>query len=1344
MRTFGFIVGILLSCPTIWGQQDKQIFRHLSLNQGMPDVSVFDIMKGPGGFMWFATKNGLVKYDGVEFVTYLHHPEDSTSLPESSIRSLYCDKRGNLWIGTRKGLSRYCPIKDQFERMDLPGFMEEDLYVRDMTDDATGRLWLATSRGILIYDPQSSTAPMMFGEQDGLHHKLVNTLFTSRSGVIWIGTATGLDRATLTPGGIKITRCQLGENHNGHEPYWIQAIQEDPSGKLWLGTRKHGLLRVSSQGTLLPDDAPTAMLKQRLARHEIRDICFRKDGGMWVAAYGGLTFYDEKSGHSTTFQHEDFVPTSLSNNALKCLFLDESETLWIGTYYGGVNVLSKGYNLFPHFEHETSANSLSYNVVSSFEEDHLGNVWIGTEGGGLNCWDRRSGEFQAFQFEEVFTSQSNNIKALAIDTDHTLWVGTFQKGLYSFDLQTKAFKAHPFLPLAKGADEEQLQSVYALLAEEDTVWVGTFGQGLWYMDLQTGKVPQRIPINTSAFDSDNVRVILKDHAHRIWIGTGFGLFQLHRKKEFILEQILDYAEVFSMDEDPEGRLWIGTFEHGLIRYEPDTKTTRQFTVKQGLPNQSIYGVLSDTEGGIWISSPNGIAGKRAADSTFQTYSIGEELPNSAYNLHAYKQLRDGKLLFGGIQGFTMFDPMEVNGYAMNDSVPLVLTGLTVRNHKIHVGDETGILNQTLNRMETLEFAYNEASFTIDFTLLNFVNPGKHQYAYKLDGLDNHWNLVSGKGRATYTIQNPGTYILWIRGSTGQGSSMEHERSIKIVVNPPIWKSIWAYLGYFLISMLLLLGTYQVLRERIRLRQRLFKDQLEIQKQEELSRTRQTFFTNVTHEFRTPLTLILGILEELILGKPDPATLVPKLKSIRKQSRRLLNLVTELMTLSKLESHYHQLEVESVNLVSAVSETFDSFRHRAATQEINYQLHRPESEIPVSLDPDKFDKILFNLLSNAFKFTPQGGQIEVRVIATSSSAKVVVKDSGLGIKPEDLPKIFDRYYSTSRFESEGTGIGLSLTKQLVDMHKWKIETLSDLGKGTQFTITMPLGAAHFVDDTLSELSVPTFLPTAGPVPDKPLSEASQRRATVLVVEDHPEVRAFLASILEPTYEVLQASDGKMGLEFAKTHRPDLILSDVMMPQVNGLDMCTQLKATPETSAIPVLLLSARHELEARVEGLQAGANDYLSKPFSPQELRLKIQNFLQSGQQLRDQSVRIINLEPKELLLPKQDEIFLEQLIEAIEVHMWDPDYGVNQLSIDVGVSRPVLFKKIKSLTDQTPKKFINLFRLRRAAQLLKDGDRSVSEIAYSVGFNDAKYFTRIFKEVYGVVPVEYGKVTEKG
>ncbi|MDP5170007.1 MAG: hypothetical protein NWR72_07155, partial [Bacteroidia bacterium] len=641
-------------------------------------------------------------------------------------------------------------------------------------------------------------------------------------------------------------------------------------GKLWLGTRKHGLISVSKDGDLLTDNAGSAALIKQLQGHDIRDICLRKDGNMWIAAYGGLTFFNQQTGQITSFQHQDFVPTSLSNNALKSLFLDESETLWIGTYYGGVNVLSKGYNLFPHFEHETSTNSLNYNVVSSFAEDRRGNVWIGTEGGGLNFWDRSLGQFQAFQFEEVLLSQSNNIKALAMGTNQTLWLGTFQKGLFSFNTETKAFKAHPFLAQQGESEEERLQSVYALLAEEDTVWIGTYGQGLWFMDLTTEKEPQKIattPHSTAQPESDNVRIILKDHAQRLWVGTGSGLYQLRRKQTFKLDQVLDNMEVFSMNEDKEGNLWIGTFEHGLIRYNPETREIRQFTMKQGLPNQSIYGVLSDAEGGIWISSPTGIAGMRAGDSTFQTYSMGEELPHSAYNLHAYLKLSNGNLLFGGIQGFTMFDPVEVNRYAMNDAVPLVLTGLTVRNHKIHVGDETGILSQTLDLIETLEFAYNEASFTIDFTLLNFVNPGKHQYAYKLEGLDNHWNLVSGRGKATYTIQNPGTYTLWIKGSTGQGS-MEHERSIKIVVNPPIWKTSWAYLGYFCISLLLFVAIYHVLRERIRLKQQLFKDQVEIQKQEELTRTRQTFFTNVTHEFRTPLTLILGILEEMMLGKPD--------------------------------------------------------------------------------------------------------------------------------------------------------------------------------------------------------------------------------------------------------------------------------------------------------------------------------------------------------------------------------------------------------------------------------------------------------------------------------------------
>ncbi len=1341
MRSLYVICCFLLITSAVSGQVN-QIFRHLSLDQGMPDVSVFDIVKGPRGYMWFATKNGLVKYDGVECVTYLHHPEDSTSLPESSIRSLFCDSKGNLWIGTRKGLSRYCPVSDQFERINLQGLVGDDLYIRDMAEDATGRLWLATSLGIFLYQPGDTRPPQLLGTKDGLNNQVVNALFKAQSGDIWIGTANGLNRATVKGDVITIVQGDLGVKQDPRDPYWIQTINQDPNGGIWVGTRKRGLVRVPQTGEASANDAAQKALLAKLAHHDIRDICFRKDGGMWVAAYGVLTYFDPQSGKINAFAHEDFVPTSLSNNAVKCLFLDESETLWIGTYYGGVNVLSKGYNLFPHFEHENTGKSLSYNVVSSFEEDPTGSVWIGTEGGGLNMWDRSANEFKSYQFEEVISSQSNNIKALAMDDHHVLWLGTFQKGLYSFDPKTKKFQSHPFQKEAGDSEEKRQKSVYALLADEDTIWIGTYGQGLWYM--ASGAAPQKIVASdaSSQSTSDNVRIILKDHQGRLWVGTGSGLHQIYRDGPFRIAEAISNIEVFSMCEDQQGQLWIGTFEHGLIRYNPDTKARRIFTMKQGLPNQSIYGVLSDATGGIWISSPTGIAGMRAGDTTFQTFAMGEELPNSAYNLHAYKQLSDGRLLFGGIQGFTMFDPAEVNGYAMNDSVPLVLTSLTVRNHKIRVGDETGILNRTLDQTETLEFAYDEASFTIDFTLLNFVNPGKHQYAYKLEGLDNHWNIVSGKGRATYTIQNPGTYTLLIKGSTGQGNSMEHQRSIVIVVHPPIWKTTWAYLLYFLTAMVIFVVIYQVLRERVRLKQQLFKDQVEFQKQEELTRTRQTFFTNVTHEFRTPLTLILGILEEMMLGKPDQASYLPRLKSIRQQSRRLLNLVTELMTLSKLESNFHKLEVESVDLLQAVTDTYDSFKQRAVAQQINYTLHLPENGIPVWLDPDKFDKILFNLLSNAFKFTPEGGQISVRVLANEASARIVVQDTGKGIKPEDLPRIFDRYYSTSRFEEEGTGIGLSLTKQLVDMHFWEILTQSEVGKGTTFTITLPLGSGHFSSKDMA-LEVK---PTAITPPAKEIAPWQEPIAapenTLLVVEDHPEVRAFLVAILSPEYHLLEAENGRLGYELARKYSPDLILSDVMMPEMNGLALCALLKSDPETQGIPLLLLSAKHELADRVEGLQARADDYLSKPFSPQELRLKIHNLVTSRKQLRTQSVRIINLEPREMLLPKHDEIFLEQVIEAIEAHMWDPDYGVNQLSIDVGVSRPVLFKKIKTLTDQTPKKFINVFRMRRAAQLLKDGDRPVSEIAYSVGFNDAKYFSRLFKEMFGVVPVEYSKTVE--
>lgn len=1327
-------IGMLLSLlgPGILMAQESPVFSHITLEDGMPDVTVFDMLKDSEGFIWIGTRNGLARYDGIEFVTYLHDQEDSTSLPENSIRSLFCSRNGSLWIGTRKGLSRYLPDQDHFERISFSSEEEEGPFIHDMAEDKAGRLWLATQYGVYVLEEREEHVEVVYRLLDSVQS---NAIHENIEGTFWIGTDEGLFMAEETRQEMVLRQVDFLDVISPGTLLKVEAIELDDSRRLWLGTRNHGLIQCSPADWVYQRKMPARQIVSEIAHPNVRDIVIRPDGQLWVGTYGGISLYDPETEKGTSYSREDFVPTSLNNNAIKCLYLDESEVLWIGTYYGGINIFSQSNNLFRRFEHQISSNSLSYNIVSSFSEDREGDIWIGTEGGGLNHWDRSAQQFTSFQFEEIGTGQQNNIKTVTIDQGGTIWVGAFQKGLYSFDPVEKKFRSHTF-PASGNQFQDSLVSVYGLLADQDTLWVGTYGKGVWYIPLTSSSLKPR-PATLSNPSSPiplDIRVILRDRRGHIWIGASDGLYELSRANGFSFSLVIPGTEVFSLAEDDLGRIWVGTFEKGLIQFDPRTNEQILFKAKAGLPHQSVYGIAHDRTGAIWISSPTGIASKAPEDSVFTPYSTGEGLPTSAYNLHAYKKLSSGEILFGSIQGFVLFDPSTVRKFQMRDSFPLVFTGITVLNHPIHVNDGTGILKQSINQTTTLEFDHDNASLTIEFALLNFINTTRHQFSYKLDGIDRNWNEVTGKGSATYTIQNSGTYTFWVKGRPHEGAPFT-QRSLTIKVNPPFWGTAWAFLLYFLLVSGILLIVLKVIRDQNRMKRQLFEDQVEMQKQEELAATRQMFFTNVTHEFRTPITLILGYLEELMVGRGEDKALMSRMDIIKSQSQRLLNLVTEMLTLSKQRVGFSKLQLQSGDLVKITSGIFHAFSEQAASRSIHYHFVAPENAMTVPVDLTAYEKILSNLLSNAFKFTKVGGNISIELEAEETYATLTVRDNGKGISEADLPQIFKRFYSTTNMNADGMGIGLSLTKELVERHGWEIHAESTIEVGTEFTLLIPLTESSLPQhESVSEV----VTADRGSLTDALVAEQVDI-PSVLVVEDNPDISRLLQEILSRDFFVKAAFNGQEGLESVKEKLPDLIISDVMMPEVDGLQMLSMLKADEQTRYVPVLLLSARHELESRLEGLELGADDYISKPFSPEELRLKVKNILDSRQKLRQQFVRVIHLEPKEMILEDQDEVFLSKLTSIVEDHLGNPGFGVNELSLELGVSRPVLFKKIKSLTEQTPKKFINSFRLKRAAQLLTSSDLGVAEVAYNVGFRDPKYFSRLFRDTFGEVPGRYVK-----
>lgn len=1345
VATFSFLTCCALSA------QEQAIFRHLNKKDGLSQGSVFSIAQDGSGYMWFGTRDGLNKYDGYRFKVYRNNPAKSSSLVDNDVRILYQDAGAKtLWIGTLNGLSRYDKAQDAFVNYVTDNGLSANS-IRSIFKDSKQRLWVGTANGLNLYHADNDSFTKVDLQNVPAQSTEISAIFEDSAGKIWIGTDMGLSELRASGAGNFELRKVLfpGNRALPLSDYQIKAIVEDKEANLWIGTQSGGVHYWNRQQNTITTYQHDNDDDNSLSHNNIRSMTLAPDGTLWVGTFVGLNkFLPEKNGFQR-FLNEELNPASLSNSSIRAVFFDERGGLWVGTYHGGVNYFDPGLSRFKNFEHLPNRNSLSNNVVSSFVEDEHGNFWIGTEGGGLNYFDRKTGTFIAYQLTPESTNSigGNNVKTILKDGQQ-LWVGTFTQGLDLFDIATKQFRH--FKHKSGTANSLSDNNVYSLYKEGNRLWIVTYGGGINLLDLTSGNFHhyKNDPKHKSSLSSNLGRVIIKDSRQRLWIGTEKGLNLVRRDSmrdlNLVFQHFLPEVQVYAIFEDKSGILWIGTFSDGLFAFNPNDFSYRQYTEADGLPGHTIFGVLQDNAGQLWLSTNNGITKFDSRKNIFTNYNYSNGLKNLEFNFNAHYKARSGELLFGGTNGFTIFQPTEIvpNKYVP----PVVFTDLKAFNETVEVDTKSNLLPQVLNQTKSLTFRYNEAIFSIGFAALDYFNPSNNQYAFMLEGLENTWNHAIGQTEATYTIQRPGTYTFRLKGANSDGVWNPEERRLQITVLPPPWRSGWAYLIYTV----LLAGALYGIWHFVRLRHRLQLEQLAKQQQEELNEMKLRFFTNITHEFRTPLTLILGPLEEM-LQKYNSNGVHKQLLSIQRNAQRLLNLVNQVLTFRKLETDHEQMQATEGNIVAFLRDIFISFEESARLRGMAYRFRCPDDEIMVWFDHDKLEKVFFNLLSNAFKFTPDGGSVSLEILQQKTQVEISVCDNGNGIKPELHEQIFKRFYekiNVSHSTIKGTGIGLALSRQMIELHHGDIRVESEVGQGAKFIVALPLGRKHLKDEEVAEKEIVAPNPVlekalkTAKVPDfqwldEPETELPTDAPVLLIVEDNEEVREYIQRIFQHSYRMILAVNGKEGLAFAKQHKPDLIISDVMMPEMDGTTMCGKLKTNIKTSHIPIILLTARTAQVFRLEGLETGADDYVTKPFNPEELRLRVRNLIQARQTLREKFVRVMNFEPKEITVTSADEDFLKRSMEIVEKHIENPSFTVEQFAYELAVSRPLLFTKLKALTDQTPNNFMKTIRLKRAAQLLEQRKLNVSEVAYKVGFRDTRYFSKCFQKQFQKTPTEY-------
>lgn len=1329
------------------GAAQKVEFEHLTTENGLSQNSVLAIAQDSRGFMWYGTRVGVNRYDGHLFRHYKTDPANAKGLTSNYIVALLNDSHKTLWAGTANGLNRYNSQKDSFERLPESATGVSINRINCLYEDIKGKLWVGTPEGLYeLVDRKKSIFKAYF---TGKNPADIRAVFSDREGTIWVGTSKGLVKMTPhTKGYTFQVFTHAPTNPRSVSDSFVTSIVEDPQHNIWIGTLNGGLNRYNkATGTFTRFEHSVARTSS-IVHNNIRAILLDKKGRFWIGTQEGLSVFDPAKQTAISYQHQAANRKSLNKNSIYSVFEDSYGSMWIGTYYGGANV-SYGYQTnFTVYQNNPHQSSISDDVVSSIVEEQSqnaakANLWIGTEGGGLNYFDRAKGLFTAYKHEpkDPKTIGSNLVKVVYRDRKGGIWAGTHGGGLNLWDPSRRRFEQFLF----KAGDATSLNSeVLAVLEDsQGKLWVGMQMGIKLFNSTQTPLEPLAKPLIQKPLEKLQIKVLIEDTEKNVWIGTSGGVYvKKHQADslEFCNKIRLNTSSIMCLYEDAQKRIWAGAYQGGLGVYDKKTNTFETFTEKDGLANNDVAGILEDKNGYIWISTGNGLSRLQPSTRTFVNYTTGDGLAGNEFNYKSALKCTTGELFFGGYQGLTSFLPEQIS--LGKHLTPIVFTALRLFNKPVSIGDAQQLLARDISLTKTLKFRHDQNVFSLDFALLNYIKSNKNKYAYKLEGFDQSWNYVSVPS-ATYTNLQAGTYTFWVKGANNDGV-WSPPISLEIEVLPPFWKTWWAY-GLYAVAIAALIFFIA----------RFFFLRALLKRDEELHQTKINFFTNVSHEIRTHLSLILGPVEKLISQTTDEPKISQQLLQVKRNADRLLLLVTELMDFRKAETGHTQLHVSKENIVLFLNDIYTSFQSLAASRGTKTAFWSETENIDLYFDKEQLGKVFFNLLSNAHKFTAEGGHISLIIREKKELVEIKVIDNGKGIAAENLDKLFVNFYQENDYGAQNTGygIGLALSKSIVELHKGSLGVES--GKvtcengqqesRTCFTVRLLKGQNHFQAASIKaerqQPQVPFDAPFI-PVPTLVSETESVKSAglptyTVLLVEDNDEVRAFVKESLSQQYHVVESVNGQKGWEAAIEIIPDLIISDVMMPEMDGFALCSQLKTDERTSHIPVILLTAQTSTTHQIGGLERGADAYLTKPFSLKILELHIRNLLASREKMRRKFSQFVIQLPKAAEMGGMEDPFLKKIIQIVEIHLDHPDFDVQALSTEVGMSVSVLYKKLKALTDMSVNDFVKSIRLKKAAQFLQQNNMTVYEVAYAVGYTDRKYFSKEFKKQFGKVPSEY-------
>lgn len=1319
-------VSLVMVCQqTIADGAERITFEHIGLEQGLSHNTILSIAQDSLGVMWFGTRNGLNKYDGNRVTPYYANPKNRNSLPENQIKRLKANG-DKLWIQTFSAISCYDIVKERFENCTVIGIKSFEV-----DDDF---IWIGTSNG--LYKLKWGTDNFTRIETGLASDIEYNALLDTPLGLI-VGTSNGV-------------YCRLSDGEMRPLVYDIACtgLFLDSKGVIWAGSISDGAFRIESFKKV------DHFGRDVLLHDFVRCISEDDQGNIWLGTLLGLNRLDASTGTVNSYIYDEDDPTQLSHSSIWTICKDRSGNLWIGTFFGGVNIFHPTNFLFRYYPVNTSNNKgLNFRVVGAMCEDKAGDLWICTEGGGLNHYDRRTEKFTYYTHkpEDSSSISCNNAKSIINQGDTILWIATHTGGLNRFDMRKKTFSTLQNLPSHKKYIPNN--DILQIIHYGDRYFLATH-TGVMLFDPHTGEVKQALPDEFHTRVSQNVRSVMYD-GNNLWIGTEFqGLARYtiatNEFKQYLLGSYnsggISSNTINSLYCDKRGNIWLAT-PNGLERYREESDDFEHFLFSDALPNNHILNIAGTDSDNLLFTTNRGISIFNHQEKRFTSYTQDNGLPLSEVNVNGLFVNTSGDVFVGGLNGMVSFRADDL--LQPNPTNRIMVTNLNVNGRDIVSIDNPKIIPQNIMMCNRIDMFPEHSIFSLSFSDMSLTKSNKQKLAYKLEGFDKEWIVADASNKATYTNLSPGTYTFRVKHlPVNEGS--DTEASVKVKVHPPFYRSWFAFVLYAVAIALLVFYLNRMYLLRRRAEYELSINEAERQREAEYNQSKLRFFTNVSHEFRTPLTLIVGQLEFLLENRQLPPAIYKRILSASKSTRRLQSMINELLDFRKQEGGYDNILVGEQDINQFLYEIFDSYIELAENSGMKYLFEGSNTPVMIWFDRKLMEKVFYNLISNAFKFTEKKGSIHVSLKEDAGMVFIEIQDTGIGIPKESIDKVFDRFYQAKNsFENknismQGTGLGLALAKHIIDIHGGSIVVESEVGKGSRFIVSLLKGDQHFLSDQKMktiDLAENTVTNTDDDIVSikNSLPQVKERNSyTVLIVEDNDEMRDFLQDILSSFCAVETASDGEKGFEMALKLQPQLVLSDVMMPRMSGTELCVKLKKNIATSHIPVVLLTARTATDHKIEGLQTGADDYITKPFSIKLLVARIENIINNRRLLQIKYSKDPDADISKLTLNDIDSAFIDKAQQFVLKNIDNSDYSVNDFASDMGMGRSAFFSKIKGVTGQTPNDFTLSIKLKRAVSLMYENPTiTVSEVAYKSGFSSQQYFNTCFKKHYGMPAGQY-------